>query len=196
MHKWKIFFICWIAGAWKWTLIKWLLKEVSLNLKLVLSYKTREPRIWEILWKDYVKLSVSEFKEAINRKEFLEYNFVHNQDYYWTKFVDVVDNGINTWINVVKEIDPLILPKLLEEKKIDRKDFLIIFLHISPEIVKERMLDRWDDINWNDYKNRLESARKEEELLHLADYVIDATKTKEEVLNEAIRIIKLCISTL
>jgi hypothetical protein len=42
----------------------------------------------------------------------------------------------------LKEIDPLILPKILEEKKLSREDFVIIFLHISSEILRERMLKR------------------------------------------------------
>lgn len=190
MKRWKIFFICGITGAWKWTLIKGLLNDKSLNSKFVLSYKTREPREWEIIWKDYIKLSVEEFKEAIAKNEFLEYNFVHNQAYYWTKYKDVLEYWIDKWVNVLKEIDPLILPKILEEKKLSREDFVIIFLHISSEILRERMLKRWDNVSWEDYKNRLKSAKKEEELQYLADYVIDATKSEREVLEEVRGIIE------
>jgi dephospho-CoA kinase len=63
-------------------------------------------------------------------------------------------------------------------------------LHISSEILRERMLKRWDNVSWEDYKNRLKSAKKEEELQYLADYVIDATKSEREVLEEVRGIIE------
>jgi dephospho-CoA kinase len=52
------------------------------------------------------------------------------------------------------------------------------------------MLARGDDVTGEDYKNRLESAKKEQEVKHLADYVIDATKSKEEVFQEVKEIIE------
>ena len=46
------------------------------------------------------------------------------------------------------------------------------------------MASRWDDTWWEDYKNRVNSASKEKELLHLVDFVIDATKPQAQVLKE------------
>ena len=189
MRKGHIFFISWIAWAWKGTLIKELLKEDSLNLKLSLSCKTRKPRSWEILWVDYIYMTEKEFKEAINKWEFLEYNYIHNQAYYWTRIKDILDDWINTWKNIIKEVDILILPKILQENKIPKDDYTYIFIDIPLNLVKERMIDRWDDVSWDDYKNRFESAKKEKELLYLADYVIDWSMTREEVLKEAKSII-------
>lgn len=190
MNKWHIFFISWFAWAGKWTVIKWLLKKEIKNLELALSTKTREPRKWEILWVDYNKLSIEEFKQSIEDWEFLEYNYIHNQAYYWTKYVDVIDNGINKWKIIIKEMDILTLPKLLKEKPEFKKNFTYIFLDIPIEKIKERMKERWDDVFWEDFENRISSAKKEKELLHFADYVIDWTKSKEEVLNEVVKIIK------
>jgi len=39
-------------------------------------------------------------------------------------------------------MDILILPKVLQEKKIDKKDFTYIFLDIPLEKIKERMILR------------------------------------------------------
>lgn len=189
MKKWHLFFICWVTWAWKGTLINWLLNKNIPNLKFVLSCKTRLPRPGEIIWKDYIKLSVEEFKKSIENWEFLEYNFVHNQDYYWTRKIDVIDNWIEKGKIILKEVDMLIVPELLEKMKDFKKNFSIIFLDLPIELVKERMFQRWDDVLWEDYKNRLESAKKEKYLSYLADFIVDATKSEKEVLEEVNNII-------
>jgi dephospho-CoA kinase len=58
-------------------------------------------------------------------------------------------------------------------------------------MIAERMKNRGDNIDWDDYKNRIESAKKEKLIINLADYVIDWTKSKEEILEEVKEIIKL-----
>jgi len=184
MKKWYVFFICWITWAGKWTLIKWLLKQNIKDLEFVLSCKTREPRNWEIIWKDYIKLSFEEFQKWINSQEFLEYNFVHNQDYYWTRKTDIIENWIEKWKILLKEIDILIVPTLRKAMKGYENNYSIIFLDLPIETIKERMASRWDDTWWEDYKNRVNSASKEKELLHLVDFVIDATKPQAQVLKE------------
>ena len=184
MKKWYVFFICWVTWSWKWTLINWLLKENIWNLEFVLSCKTREPRPGEIPGKDYVKLSFEEFKKEIEDWEFLEYNFVHNQDYYWTRKKDVIDNWIEKWKNLLKEIDMLIVPYLLENMKSLRKYFSIIYLDLPINTIRERMLSRGDSVDNKDYENRIESAQKEKNMKHLADFVVDATNSQEEILRE------------
>ena len=86
MNKWHIFFISGVAGAGKWTVIKKLLEKNIENFELALSCKTRDYRDWEKQWVDYHKLSVEEFKKSIEEGDFLEYNFIHNQNYYGTKY--------------------------------------------------------------------------------------------------------------
>lgn len=189
MKIWHLFFICWVAWAWKWTLINWLLEENISNLEFALSCKTREPREYEIIWKDYIKLSVEEFKKAIDDGEFLEYNFVHNQNYYWTRKADVIDNWINKGKIILKEIDMLIVPEVLETLGDLRQNFSIIFLDLPIEIIKERMAERWDNVESEDYKNRIISAQKERKNIGFVDFVIDARKTKWEVLSEVKEII-------
>lgn len=190
MNKWHIFFISWFAWAGKWTVIKWLLESNIDNLELALSTKTREPRNGEVLGIDYNKLSIEEFKMAITKWDFLEYNFVHNQAYYWTKYLDVIDNWINKWKIIIKEMDILALPKLIKDKPELRKYYTYIFLDIPIERIKQRMKKRGDKTSWKDFENRIDSAKKEKELLYLADYVIDSTKTIEEVLQEVLKIVK------
>lgn len=190
MKKWYVFFVCWVTWAWKWTLIKWLLEDKNLKLQFALSCKTRELRQWEKDWVDYIKLNFDEFKKQINAWEFLEYNFVHNQDYYWTRKVDIIDNWINKGKIIIKEIDMLVVPYLLEKMKDLRKYFSIIFLDLPIESIKDRMISRWEEINNKNYENRLASAKKERANIWFVDYIIDATKPQNQVLNEFKEIIK------
>lgn len=115
------------------------MKENIPNLELAISCKTREPRVGEVVGKDYVKLSVEEFQADIEAGKFLEYNFIHNQNYYGTRYEDVIKNGIELGKTVIKEMDILTLPYILEQKKELRPNFSYIFLDIPDEKIKERM---------------------------------------------------------
>ena len=188
--KWHVFFICWLSWAWKWTLIKWLLEGNDLDfLEFVKSCKTRELRPWEVDWVDYIKLSIEDFKQKIDNDEFLEYNFVYNQNYYWTLKVDIIDNWIESWKVLLKEIDPLIIPSILDKMDNYRQNFTIIFLDLPIWEIKARMQKRWDDTSWVDYENRIASAKKEKENIDLADYVLDWSKDPALVLAEVKEII-------
>lgn len=182
MKKWHLFFICGLTWAGKWTLINWLLNQNINSLEFAMSCKTREPRPGEIIWKDYIKLSKEEFQKQIKENKFLEYNFVHNQDYYGTRKIDVIDNGILKWKNILKEIDMLIIPTILKDLDYMRENFSIVCLDLPVELVKDRMQKRWDDVDWLDYKNRIKSASEEKKYSHLCDFVVDASASPEEVL--------------
>ena len=182
-------FISWVAWAGKWTLIKQLLEKNISNLELSISCKTRDFRPGEKQAVDYHKLSVEEFKQAIENNEFLEYNFVHNQNYYGTRYSDVIDNGIEKWKIIITEMDMLALPKLMQMHPNLKQDYSYIFLELPIEKVKERMQKRWDCVEWKDFENRLESAKKETYLKNLADHIIDADRSPEEVLADVYEII-------
>lgn len=189
MSTGHIFFISWVAWAGKWTVIKKLLEKEIENFELALSCKTREPREWEVLWVDYNKLSVDKFKQAIDNNEFLEYNFVHNQNYYGTRFSDVIDNGINKGKIILKEMDILALPKLMYSRHDLKNHYTYIFLDLSIDKIKERMQSRWDCVESKDFENRIMSAKKETALKNLADHVIDANQSPEKVFEEVFTII-------
>jgi guanylate kinase len=189
MKKGHIFFISGVAGAGKGTVIKKLLEEKLENFELSLSCKTRDFRNGEQEWIDYHKMSVVDFKNSIEKWEFLEYNFVHNQSYYGTRYRDVIENGIVKWKVILKEMDILALPKLLKSRPELREDFSYIFLDLPIEKIKERMINRWDCTQWIDYDNRIESANKESALKNLADFIINADQTQEQVFSEVLGII-------
>jgi len=188
--KWHIFFIMWVSGSWKSTLIKWL-KDSPLDLYIPLSYKTRAPRHFEKNGVDAYFISKEEFENSIKNNEFLEYAIVHGRDYYWTKYEDVIENGINKWKIVVKEIDILWLKRLLKEKKELRPYFTTIFLNIPVEKLRERINKRWENITEEELKAREKSAIMEEKEARIyCDFMLDATDTPLNVKNEVINIIK------
>jgi guanylate kinase len=189
MKKGHIFFISGVAGAGKGTVIMKLLEQKLENFELALSCKTREPREGEVLWVDYNKLSTQAFQEAIDRWEFLEYNFIHNQNYYGTRYKDVIENGIEQGKIILKEMDILALPKLIKSRPDLREDFSYIFLDLPIEKIKERMKARWDCTEWADYENRIDSANKESALKEIADFIINADQTQEQVFSEVLEII-------
>jgi dephospho-CoA kinase len=55
--------------------------------------------------------------------------------------------------------------------------------------VKERMKQRGDCVEWKDFENRIESAKKETHLKNLADHIIPADRTPEEVFDDVFTII-------
>jgi len=137
-----IYFIMWVSGAGKWTLIKWL-KDQELDLHIPLSYKSRQPRNFEKHWVDSYFISVSDFKQSIENHEFLEYAIVHGIDYYWTKYDDVIKNGVNNGKLVVKELDIHWLKRLIKEKPELRENYSTIFLNIPINKLRERIAKRW-----------------------------------------------------
>lgn len=188
MKKGHIFFISWFAWSGKGTVIESLNQANIADLKTVISWKTREPRSGEVVGRDYHKLSFEDFKIAIDAGEFLEYNFVHGQNYYGTKYSDVMD-GLKNGKKMLKEMDITILPELLETKPELREDFSYIFLDIPETLIKQRMELRGDDTSGEDFQMRMISAKKERSFMHLADYIIDGSRDKKEVFEEIKNII-------
>ncbi len=190
MEKGHIYFIMWVSWAWKWTLIR-NLKATDLDLHIPLSYKSREKRDFEIDWVDSYFISKQDFENSIENWEFLEYAVVHGVDYYGTKYDDVILNWVEKSKIVVKELDILWLVKLKEEKPELDRVYTTIFLNIPVEKLEERIIERWDKITKEELDRRKSSAIMEEnKAMELCDYIIDSTKTPQEVLGEVLNIMK------
>lgn len=186
-----IYFILWVAWSWKSTLINNIAKLSIPNVYHPISYKTRPKREYEKNWVDAWFLSKEDFFAQVNAWEFLEYALVHETDYYWTKFVDVLDNWINLWKIVIKELDINWLEELRKNRpELDEK-YTTIFLNIPENILRERIEKRWAFMSDEELKNRLNSAIIEEQKAKkLCNFIIDATLTEDEVLKEVLKIIQ------
>ena len=71
------------SGAGKTTLVRYLLGQ-DLKLNFSVSACTRPPRTGEIHGKDYYFMPVEEFRQKIDRGEFVEWEEVYKDHYYGT----------------------------------------------------------------------------------------------------------------
>jgi len=185
-----IFFILWVSGAWKGTLLK-NLKNTYSDFHIPLSYKTRTIRKTEINHIDAHFISREDFFASVQDEEFLEYALVHELDYYGTKYEDVIENGINKWKIVIKELDILWLNKLKKQRPEFDERYTTIFLNIPEDILRIRIESRWALMSNEELEKRINSVVMEEtKAREICDFIIDATKNETEVLNEALEIIR------
>ena len=89
------------SGAGKTTLVK-LLAETN-NYQISISHTTRKPRQNETYGKDYFFTNEKDFKDLINKGEFLEHAKVFN-NFYGTTLKPVKDN-LDKGQNVIFDID-------------------------------------------------------------------------------------------
>lgn len=184
-----IYFIMWVSGSWKWTLIK-NIKNTSLDLHIPLSYKTRNIREGEVDRVDANFISKEEFFAWVRDWKFLEYAVVHETDYYGTKFEDVIDNWINKWKIVIKELDINWLEELRKTNPELDERYTTIFLNIPSNILRERIEKRWAFMSDEELTRRIKSSQVEsQKAKELCDYIIDATQSEEKVFKEVLKII-------
>ena len=89
------------SGAGKTTLVRLLSKNRDFHISI--SHTTRKPRINEIQDKDYHFVDNDNFKNLIEKDEFLEYAKVFNHFYGTTK--TPVINNLKNGKNVIFDID-------------------------------------------------------------------------------------------
>lgn len=150
----NIIVLCWPSGSWKDTIRK-ILEDKYLYRNL-LSTTSRDKRNWEKDWIDYNFISKEEFKKWISNNEFLEYS-LFNDNYYWksNKILsktlelknDIVAIVETEWVISFSKLKSFFLEKWYTIN--------IVFLDISEETIKERMLKRGDNIK--DIEKRLKN---------------------------------------
>ena len=180
------------SGAGKTTLVKLLAK--SKNYQISISHTTRKPRENEATGKDYFFINEKEFKDLINKEEFLEYAKVFN-NFYGTTLKPVQDN-LDNGKNVIFDID---WQGAQQIKNKGLKYKLITFFVLPPSrevlfkrlsnrdmkdkvIVEERMKEfNKDVLQWKNYdyvviNDKLDNCFKE--ISDLIDSEINKKKNK------------------
>jgi len=190
-NKGHIFFIMWVSGSGKWTLRKNLEWESLTDSKFLKSYVTRPMREWEVNGDMYNFISEKEFQEDIKKNEFLEYEKVHDLNYYGTKYRDAITEGIEVWKKVIKEVDMRGL-KNIHKNHTELKEYITsIFLDISEEKLSERIEKRgafMSEEELNQRKKSLWDEKRDSKIY--CNYIIDTSFiTPEEVLNKVLEII-------
>ncbi len=100
----KLFIVSAPSGAGKTTLVTMAIKRLSskCHIRRVITYTTKHPRSGEVPDKDYYFISVSEFKDKIAQKFFIEWStnygyyygsprYILNDMIHGTSFVLVID---------------------------------------------------------------------------------------------------------
>ena len=159
MTKGQLFIISGPSGSGKDTLIRTLL-SANPNLRISVSTVTRAPREQSDFEK-YRFVTVEDFKEMIDRGEFLEYN-EYLGNFYGTPRLPV-EKWLGDGLDVLLEIDVNGAQKVLEKMPALR----IFILPPSFAVLKERLLSRQTEDD-DAAKKRLFAAIAE--LKHAANY--------------------------
>lgn len=178
----KILFIMWVSGSGHTTVVNELLK--TWKFIYVPSYTTRQMRIGEKNWEKYLFITKKEFEDCIKKWEFLEYAFVHELNYYWTKnnIIDLLD-----WDKIpIKEIDIHWLKKIIDWWNLKWK-YQTMFFYVPEDVMIKRIVSR-SPITDQELQERLKSAKSETKFAEKnCDWIIDSSWTVEETMGKVKR---------
>ena len=135
----KIIAVCGVSGSGKTTLVHSLITNEELNLHFSISACTRERRKFEQNGKDYIFLSVPEFKKKIKNQMFLEWEEVYKNKFYGT-LKNSTYELLKSGKNVLFDID---VKGALSLKNLFKDNALTIFVTPpSLEIARKRLAKR------------------------------------------------------
>ena len=135
----KIIAVCGVSGSGKTTLVHSLIANEELNLHFSISACTREKRKFEQDGKDYIFLSVPEFKKKIKNQMFLEWEEVYKNKFYGT-LKNSTYELLKSGKNVLFDID---VKGALSLKNLFKDNALTIFVTPpSLEIARKRLAKR------------------------------------------------------
>jgi len=176
------------SGAGKTTIVKEVLKT-DIPLKFSISACSRSERYGEENGKDYHFLNVKEFKQKIDRNEFIEWEEVYKNNYYGT-LKSEIDRIWKSENHVIFDVDVI---GGLSLKKYFGENALSIFINPpSIEILFDRLNQRGTD-NESSIKERMYKAKTELTYKNQFDMVI-ANDNLNFAVQKTIKIIKSFIS--
>ncbi|CDE90562.1 MAG: guanylate kinase [Clostridia bacterium] len=173
-----------VSGAGKDTIKKELIKRMEDIISLP-SFTSREPRPGEEEGVQYHFISKDEFKEKIKNGEFYEYD-LHHENYYGTS-KKLMNEKIESGKIIVKDIEVNGTENLIKKLGNDTK-LVTIFLKVDKEELKNRLINRGDNLSEADMQLRLNRLEYEESKIGLYDYVI-----KNDDLEKTVQIIMTII---
>jgi guanylate kinase len=163
------------SGVGKGTVRKAIFSQEETKFEYSISMTTRNPREGEIDGVDYFFKTREEFEELIRQGKLLEYaEFVGN--YYGTP-VDYVRETLDNGNDVFLEIE------VQGARQVREKFPEALFIFLAPPSLSElqnRLVTRGteaDDI----IRGRMETARKEIEMMNLYDYIVENDKIENAV---------------
>ena len=162
----------------KTTNFNYILDQYSDDVVYVPSYTTRDMREWELNGERYWHISSDEFDAMILNNERLEYASapgVHRWKYYGTRKSDI-DTVIAHGKIPIKETEVMGLHQLLHSEYAEEYDIISIFLNISDEEMRKRILLRQSDLSGEDIEERILHTQRERDFAdNYCTYIIDAS---------------------
>ena len=163
--KGSLFVISAPSGAGKTTLCRKLLKKMP-DMKLSVSYTTREPRKGEQNDVDYTFVTREKFKKMIDKGEFAEWAMVHG-NLYGTSLKRIKDLNSRGY-DIILDID---IHGAIQLRKNYDGALYIFVLPPSMEALEKRLVNRRTDSE-EIIRNRLDNARAEISQYEHYDYII------------------------
>ena len=157
-----------VSGAGKDTIKKEIIKRMK-NVISLPSFTSREPREGEEEGIQYHFITKEQFKEKIKNEEFYEYD-LHHENYYGTS-KKLMNEKIDSGKIIVKDIEVNGTENLIKKLGNDTK-LVTIFLKVDKEELKNRLINRGDNLSEADMQLRLGRLEYEESKIGLYDYVI------------------------
>ena len=173
-----------VSGAGKDTIKKEIIKRMK-NVISLPSFTSREPREGEEEGIQYHFITKEQFKEKIKNEEFYEYD-LHHENYYGTS-KKLMNEKIDSGKIIVKDIELNGTENLIKKLGNDTK-LVTIFLKVDKEELKNRLINRGDNLSEADMQLRLGRLEYEESKIGLYDYVI-----KNDNLEKTVQIIMTII---
>ncbi len=160
----KIIAISSPSGGGKTSIVKRLLKDFP-ELVFSVSATTRPKRQNEVHGVDYFFLTEKEFKEKIDKGDFIEWERFY--DYYYGTLKSFIDDNIYNGVSVLFEID---VKGALSLKKIYPESVLIFIDPPSFEELVQRLKERKTESE-QDLQKRIDRAKMELSLKEKFDYI-------------------------
>ena len=167
------------SGVGKSTVVSRLISECQLPLKLSVSATTRPVRGDDKPGKNYIFLSDEEFKEKIERGEFLEFVEVFGRGHWYGTLREQVATGLNQGKWIILEIDVEGAHKV----KQSYADAISIFIHPGSKEELERRLRGRGTEDETALARRLEVASHEMDAAETYDHIVVNSTVDQTVLD-------------
>jgi len=161
----NLFVISAPSGAGKTTLCQKLLKKIP-DMKLSVSYTTREPRKGEVNDVDYTFITRDKFKKMIDKGEFAEWATVHG-NLYGTSIKRIKELNSKGY-DILLDID---IHGAIQFRNSYEGALYIFVLPPSMEALEKRLVNRKTDSD-EIIRNRLDIAKVEMSHYENYDYII------------------------
>lgn len=184
----KLFIFSAPSGSGKTTIVRTLL-EKDLDIEFSISATSRPKRENETDGKDYYFLSADDFKEKIDKDEFVEWEEVYENRFYGT-LKSELERIWNQGKHVIFDVD--VVGGLSIKKKYQDKALSIFIMPPSIEELEKRLILRSTD-SIEDIETRINKAKEELNYAEKFDIIIvndnldNAIMESEKVVNNFIK---------